>query len=229
MDDAPAPIVKRVTFATSVPKQEKDPWKLLDPHKPDKVKARPLKVGKTIKLPPQVNSLPSERVTGARTRKRAAVVNLPIEVAPPTSLVTDTFKATLARKRKNDCVDEESALPNVPLKGLVFGNEFAYIAMATAKRRAAERRALRKTQAAESANAAPVEEDDHGGFYDGGGGDYDDDDNDGGFAGGWDDDENDGPAETNTGMASLDDAYGGYNDADKNPGTTLFDLNVLPF
>jgi hypothetical protein len=101
------------------------------------------------------------------------------------------------------------------LKGVVFGDEFAYIAKATAKRKAAERREQRKqlqlqrkqesTTAGLVANTAQ---------------DYDDDDDDGGgyaFAGGddygGDDDDNDGydihggPIPTNTGMVSVDEVY----------------------
>lgn len=221
----------RVTFAETVqqPKKKRsDPWELLDPHTPDSVKARPLRIGKTIKLPPGVDELPSDCVTGARTRRvsRKNKVPLPPVEKPTKSLATEIFKATMAaRKRSHNettvddesvGVDEEAAsFPSVPLKGLVFGHEFAYIAKATAKRKAAERRELRKQQL--RMNTPIVSEED------------DNDDDDGGFAFGGMDDGDDGddgdfgafnngngPVVGNTGMASLDEAY---HYAQDNPGT----------
>jgi hypothetical protein len=216
----------KVTFAETVNHQPKkkrsDPWELLDPHTPDSVKARPLRIGKTIKLPPGVDELPSECVTGARTRRvsRKKKVPLPPVLEKPTkSLATETFKATMAaRKRSHNetTVDDESvgndeeatSFPSVPLKGLVFGHEFAYIAKATAKRKAAERRELRKQQLRTNAPIVSEEDDndndDDGGFAFGGMDDGDDGD-DGDFGGAFDND--DGPVVGNTGMASLDEAY----------------------
>lgn len=243
-EPTPAPEVlsvtadNRVTFAETVqqPKSKRaDPWELLDPHTPDSVKARPLRIGKTIKLPPGVDELPSECVTGARTKRvsRRKKVPLPPVLEKPTkSLATETFKATLAaRKRSHNesTLDDESlgfdeeaaSLPSVPLKGLVFGEEFAYIAKATAKRKAAERRERRKQQQQLTMNAPVPEEedydndDDDGGFAFGGMDDGDDNDDHGDHGGAFDNNDN-GPMVGNTGMASVDELY----QAQENPGTS---------
>jgi hypothetical protein len=226
----------RVSFAETLNQPQKkkraDPWELLDPHTPDSVKARPLRIGKTIKLPPGVDELPSDCVTGARTRRatRRKKVPLPPVLEKPTkSLATEIFKATMAaRKRSHNetslddefvGVDEEAAsFPSVPLKGLVFGDEFAYIAKASAKRKAAERRERRKQQLATNVPSVPEEDDnydndDDGGFAFGGMDDGDDGD-DGDFGGAFDNDNN-GSVVGNTGMASVDEVY----DAQGNLGT----------
>ena len=152
----------------------KDPWALLDPHKPDK-KGRRLRVGKTHVLPNGIDETPSECVTGARTRRKPVVrrqVERPSVDGKPVSLAAATFKATMARERRklsrvglsspgNDENDEDGGenipVPNVPMTGLVFGEEFAYIAKAAAKRKAAERRERRKLLA-QNPEAVPAEE-----------------------------------------------------------------------
>jgi hypothetical protein len=227
----------RVTFAETVnqpKKKHSDPWELLDPHTPDSVKSRPLRIGKTIKLPPGVDELPSECVTGARTKRVSRKKKVPLPPAlekPAKSLATETFKATMAARKRshNDTtVDDESvpgieeeatSFPSVPLKGLVFGHEFAYIAKATAKRKAAERRELRKQQLRMNTPIVSGEDDnddndDDGGFAFGGMDDGDDGD-DGDFGGAFDNDNS--PVVGNTGMASLDEAY--HYHAQDNPGT----------
>ena len=225
----------RVTFAETLnqPKKKRaDPWELLDPHTLDSVKARPLRIGKTIKLPPGVDELPSECVTGARTKRVSRKNKVPLPPVlekPAKSLATETFKATMAaRKRSHNetTVDDESlgngeeaaSFPSVPLKGLVFGHEFAYIAKASAKRKAAERRELRKQQLRTNTPIVSEEDDndddDDGGFAFGGMDDGDDGD-DGDFGGAYDNDN--GPVVGNTGMASLDEAY--HYHAQDNPGT----------
>jgi hypothetical protein len=231
---------KRVSFAPMVLQQRErqattdrlDPWEMLDPHTQDATsKPRPLRVGKTIVLPPGIQELPSACVTGARTRKIKRRPPPPkVQQHQSRSLATETFQATMTAARKRSLAettnnnDADSVNNNdpsnrkpslLPLKGLVFGDEFAYIAKATAKRKAAERREQRKqlqlqrkqesTTAGLVANTAQ---------------DYDDDDDDGGgyaFAGGddygGDDDDNDGydihggPIPTNTGMVSVDEVY----------------------
>ena len=45
-----------------------DPWLMLDPHDPGSLKHCPIRVGMTFKLPSGVHGLPSDTVTGARTR-----------------------------------------------------------------------------------------------------------------------------------------------------------------
>jgi hypothetical protein len=105
---------------------------------------------------------------------------------------------------------------SVSLNGLAFGAEFAYVAKATARREAAARREERKRrQQAEadgrrllSSSGAVFDDDDDddgnlGGGFDFGGGDNDDDD---GSVG----DGNDaGPAKSNVGVTSLEEAIAG--------------------
>jgi condensin-2 complex subunit H2 len=204
---------KRVSFAPDLVtlKAFKDPWKVADS---DTVtKARPLRIGKTIVLPPGVDDLPSDCVTGARTRRRikSKVLIQPTYIPPTRSLVADTLNA--ARKRSlcdfaDD--DEQESLPSLPLKGLLYGQEFAYIAKATAKRRAAERLERRKQEREQGVDAVQEEEaSDSGGFYFGA--DDNDDDIDGGGADNFGDDgSTDGPMESNTGLGPLENVYLDY-------------------
>lgn len=195
---------KRVTFhnSTMPTKHKKDPWELLDPHVTDK-KAKPLKIGKTIRLPPGVDEPPSACVNGSRTRRmNTKTIEPPKTKTTVASLATRTFHATLRKRTHNESIQMEEK-PVVPLQGLAFGEEFAYIAKATAKRRAAERRERRQQTQLEQVKEPlyeEEEEDDYGGFG------YTDDD-DGDYQGG------------NTGMASLDDAYRPNGD---NAGKSLF-------
>jgi len=233
-DDAAAQQKKRVTFADSTaaaaPKIHKpvpvvDPWALLDRDAPDSKKARPLRVGKTIVLPDSMDALPSECVTGSRTRRVARKQQrervLRRDKTASSSLAAQTFQQVmttttntlLGQKRALEDASSSATTAAIPLKGLAYGNEFAYIAKATAKRKAEERRALRKQQQQDAAAVAvELDDGDDGGFGFGGGhGDYDDeDDND--FGGGGDvfgdDDGNNGPMlNSNTGIASVDDVY----------------------
>ena len=107
-DDAAAQQKKRVTFADSTaaaaPKIHKpvpvvDPWALLDRDTPDSKKARPLRVGKTIVLPDSVDALPSECVTGSRTRRVARKQQrervLRRAKTAPSSLAAQTFQQVM--------------------------------------------------------------------------------------------------------------------------------------
>ena len=219
---------KQVSFAPATIFSEKkdDLWELVDAHA-ETLKPRPLRIGKTIKLPAGVNALPSECVTGSRTRrlaKRVDIMHDP-DILPHRSLVTETFQATLAaRKRKHIHLDDSDngedfdlILPLVPLKGFYFGKEFAYIAKASAKQKAAERRERRQELTINPATAsdrpkndvkAYVDDDDddeNGGGFDFSGGDYDDDDDKAYGGGNFGDDK---PMESNTGLMSVDDAFG---------------------
>ena len=189
---------KTVTFSESATRNKKrlDPWALLDPHAQDDFrKPKPLRRGKTIRLPEGVDKLPSECVTGARTRqtKQRARQMQPKE-EPTKCLAVETFQSLVSNAYE---------LPKIPLNGLVF-QEFSYIAKRKAKQRAMERRAERKKEM-EAQNLHEQDEavdyddeDDYGGGFDFGGGEDDDD-----FA------DNNG----NAGMASLDDAFGNtFND-----------------
>jgi Condensin II complex subunit CAP-H2 or CNDH2, N-terminal/Condensin II complex subunit CAP-H2 or CNDH2, C-term len=130
--------------AGSKPKKA-DPWTLLDPHcqGPPAFKRRPLRIGKTIKLPHGVEKLPSQIVTGAWTKPQSLLPSIRSErVAKKPrcyqrSIVLDTLEAKLANQRN----EAHYALPEIPLDGLVFGDEFAYIVKANAIRRAKQRKA----------------------------------------------------------------------------------------
>jgi hypothetical protein len=135
-------------------------------------------------------------------------------------LTSETFRARLAaqRKRNSKKFDEissedddlEATLPGVPLTGLFFGNEFLYVAKATARQKNAQKRQeqkLLRTLQQEAAKDDPQDgyAGDDAGYapFDFVGGD--DDDGDGfGFAND-DDDNNDGVG--NNGMASMDDMF----------------------
>eukprot|EP00980_Cylindrotheca_fusiformis_P014359 scaffold3827_cov179-Cylindrotheca_fusiformis.AAC.23 len=209
---------KRVTFA-EVPKNKKrmDPWALLDPHTSDGRKPKPLRKAKTIGLPTGLDRLPSECVTGARTRHvmQRPRLSQPDEDLTARCLATDTFRSFLRNQAEP---------PKIPISGLVF-KEFTYIAKQKSKERAQERLIQRKKEAKEQNICIAQEEDvydddddggDFGGF-DFGGGDHDDEDNDG--------DCNDGG---NAGFASFEEAFQHSSQDDhhgtSNMGKTFEDL-----
>jgi condensin-2 complex subunit H2 len=203
---------KQVTFATDKPskviKERKDPWALLDPHYDGSKKPKPLKKGRTIRLPEGMEKLPSECVTGARTRqmKERPRQTLPDEDDLTTKyLAADTFQAFLRNQFEP---------PKIPITGLVF-KEFSYIAKKKAKQRAQARRAERKKEMedqnlnheSQSQQHEDIDDDDDdygGGFDFGGGDDYDDDDHVN--------------AGDNTGLASLDDVFQNNGAAGDNHG-----------
>ena len=216
MADQHPPAMQQAAAAGRVETKKTDPWALLDPHDVGTTKPRPLRLGVTYRLPEGFTEPPSKSVTGSHTRRRALPTRRPLEraAAPVVSIATETFKATVANRRHQQAVamtsldDKDSvdgdgttnesslthliiARPKVPLKGLAFGDEFAYIAKANAKRKAAERRERRKLLVQEPQQASE-EADNLFGFddYDDasvGGGDFED-----GFG--------------NTGVAAVDDA-----------------------
>lgn len=217
---------KKVTFApVAVPEVEfltnrPDPWAMLDPHTADTRKPRALKLGKTLKLPLGIDDLPSDCVTGSNTRKWKTAVPLPPASTDSKLCATETFQS-LSRKRRlddDDGGDEEDAVTGdlfmVPLKGLVYGEEFAYLAREHAQRKAADRRQLRRMQRLQRAKELSGQSEAHN--YN----NFDDDDDD--YGGGYDfgnDDENDydgGPVdtsdgspmiETNTGLQAMEEVY----------------------
>jgi condensin-2 complex subunit H2 len=216
---------KRVTFApenttkpTAAVPERPDPWALLDPHTLDQRKLRPFRLGKTLRLPPGIDDLPSDGVTGARTRKWnvPSIKATMVETVNPKFFAAESFH-NLSRKRRHDGDDEDEdttdadtgdGLPNLPLKGLLYGNEFAYLAREHAERKATERRQMRRLQKQwERTNGpSPTGEVAYAGFDD------DEDDYGPGFAFAGDDD-NDGEAggspiiETNTGLQAVEEVY----------------------
>jgi hypothetical protein len=174
------------------PKKQSGAWHLLDPHDAEQTKGRPLRIGTTFKLPDGLLEPPSEFVTGARTKKQVVKqqrkVNLVAAEPQPVCIATATFKATMANDQRRrgrrspggSGIDQEMSVekierPVVPLQGLAFGEEFAYIAKAAAKRKAVERREKRKLLIKEPESIPPREADQLLGYDDdyGGGGDDD--------------------------------------------------------
>ena len=128
----------------------------------------------------------------------------PIDRAAPTvvSIAMETFRATVANRRQQRTAvamidsyvfHNAVARPRVPIMGLAFGDEFAYIAKAAAKRKAAERRERRKLLAQD-----PQAIEESGNFF--GYDDFDGGDNDS-IGGNYDDNVG------NTGIASLDNVH----------------------
>ena len=237
---------KRVTFfdstnATMPSSSKPDPWECLDRDTTDlHSKPRLLRVGKTIVLPDALVALPSECVTGSRTRRVARKRDTQQQYHRKTQQqhqTADNFQVTLGKRSLEDALDGYSSKnkkgsssdavtkrPAISFTGLSFGDEFAYIANANAKRKAEERRALRQQQQRDLKESPPVQvpglRNDPGdggdGFGDGDGGDYNDEDDDYVYGGGgngdcsFGDDDNmgsEGPILSNTGLASVDDAF----------------------
>lgn len=181
-------VQKRVTFAeTAIVQKRVDPWALLDPHSSKGFTSKPLRKGKTYRLPEGIDLPPSECVTGASTRRVIKRTKVKSMDESPKSIILESFQAILGGR------DE---LPPIPVDGLAFGDEFLYVAKKHAKARAAKKREERKKLSEEQNTAqaqAQVEYQDD-----------DDDDNGAGFdfGGGYD-------GVGNAGVSSLDDAYHG--------------------
>lgn len=141
-------------------------WELLDPHDAGATKGRPLRVGKSYELPPGLDQTPSDCVTGSRTKQKqhqAYQPPLKSKGHDPVHIATTTFKATMSRQARDDSSFDESMSGNQLRdfkKGLAYGNEFAYIAKATAKRKAAERRERRKVLQGNPVSVVPQRNDD---------------------------------------------------------------------
>ena len=229
---APAP-TKRVTFqegtitqqqassskSSTKQQQRQDPWAMLDPHDNSCQKHKPLRTSKTVRLPPGVDQLPSQCVTGARTarttkKQKTNSSALSLTREAPTSLAAESFRAALRRSTGHSVATQDSSL--LLKRPLVFP-EFDYALKASSKRRLAEQR-KRSLLEQDSASAAVQEQ--QQAVYD------DDDDNDdygAGFDFGGDDDDHDDYGDNNTGsdnnnnhlgMSSLDDAYHNPDDHD---------------
>lgn len=179
-------VFKRVTFAdTAIQVKRADPWMLLDPHSSEGFTPKPLRKGKTYRLPEGITLPPSECVTGASTRRVVSKVKSSKQEIIYIPLIVQTLQAFLGKREDP---------PKIPIDGLIFGDEFLYLAKESAKARAAERRAERKKFVEHQAQAA-----------------FDDDDDDDqygcGFDTGGEDDNDDGDDAGNAGMTSLDEAY----------------------
>jgi hypothetical protein len=200
---------KTVTF--------EDPWELLDPHQPLGT-YRPLRKGRTLALPNGLPDLPSDCVTGARTKRRAGrvvgstvgTIAKPSGPAPiPGSYATNTYRH----------LTQGTDLFELPLSGLAFGDEFAYIAKRNKQAKEAEKRKARRE--AQGAQPSPRsdevidgnDDDDDAGFGALGGddddeADRDDYEQDNGGAMPWDNDDG-GGGMGNAGLMSVDDVFRG--------------------
>jgi Condensin II complex subunit CAP-H2 or CNDH2, N-terminal/Condensin II complex subunit CAP-H2 or CNDH2, C-term len=196
-------IHKRVTFAdVSIKPKRVDPWSLLDPHSNHGFKARPLRRGKTYLLPYGINLPPSECVTGASTRRVVSRTRTETKTESPRSVMMESLEAILGNR---------SEYPKIPVEGLVFGDEFLYLAKQHERVKATERRAERKKYLEEHTTQSQVQ---HACI------DHDDDDDDSHDGGGFDfggedaDDRDDYDNVGNAGMSSLDDAFQGETTGD---------------
>ncbi|GAX28521.1 condensin-2 complex subunit H2 [Fistulifera solaris] len=197
---------RHVTFAESEPAPKQDPWALLDPHSVDSVtKAKPLKIGKSIRLPKGITEPPSACVTGARTRRIMRPNNPTSQANTATGKrrfdPTESFNSQFAFGKHS--VNDDETVPFLPLQGLAFGDEFTYVYQATTKRLAAQRRELRQQEQSKAAQSNFDEEDDEDQYGDG-------------FVFGY-------PQEGNTELMSLDEMYNREND-DAHTGATFEEL-----
>ena len=211
---------KRVAFADSVEdlekrqhhqqkKKKKDPWQLLDPHSvgdPSHT-LKPLKRGKTIRLPEGILQPPSECVTGSSTSFTTQPERR--SLAPTTlrpSLAIETFRVAVGKQLEPSY--------KISFRGLAYGDEFLYIAKRNAKLKAAKRREERKRELELSSLARGEQQ--IGGKMSGDDNkedDYGDDDNGDGFdfGGSGDFDHDDGDYDGsvgNSGLNDLEDAFG---------------------
>ncbi len=193
-----------------------DPWKqMLDPHDNSNSKVRPMKFGKTIRLPKDCDEMPSEYVSGAgskRSRKQMNGNNSRKDTEDSHEwwnecIAMHTYNAMISHIKDDSNNDEDSLdyvmsckLNPMPLIGHLFGNEFQYIAKEQRALKAAQRRKeidKKRRTIVESAQAETTNErfrdmyeDDNESFVDfnGGGADFDDDDGD--MGGHFDDEHN---------------------------------------
>eukprot|EP00529_Nitzschia_sp_RCC80_P014674 CAMPEP_0113481588 /NCGR_PEP_ID=MMETSP0014_2-20120614/22486_1 /TAXON_ID=2857 /ORGANISM="Nitzschia sp." /LENGTH=751 /DNA_ID=CAMNT_0000375089 /DNA_START=22 /DNA_END=2277 /DNA_ORIENTATION=- /assembly_acc=CAM_ASM_000159 len=213
-------------------KTKADPWALLDPHSAQdtKLTKKLLRKGRTYRLPAGVEKPPSECVTGSSTTnvtQRNDDVSWKQQQLRP-SLIVESFRIAMGVQLEPET--SSFLKSKQPFKGLIFGDEFLYIAKENAKKRAAKRRAEKKLQKIASGNAASETGANNTAMY---GIDDDEDDNDFGgfdFAGDGDDyddygDDTDGAG--NAGFGSLDEAFGRSGEdgnQDSNSGKTFEEL-----
>jgi condensin-2 complex subunit H2 len=164
-----------------------DPWLMLDPHDPGTLKPCPIRIGSTYNLPPGVEGLPSDTVTGSRTKvsskrsvssktkqdtceKKPKVVDF-VSIATFDSILSyydnwmrNTPKVPAAPTDTSDnsiltTDNQPGSFFTIPKTGLIFGDEFAYIAQARKKRLKEQQRQERKLRTGKELHTAmPVEE-----------------------------------------------------------------------
>lgn len=213
---------------TNLIEKKSDPWALLDAHAQGRsVKSKEHKFGTTCKLPQRVTELPSEN--NSRTKKRGKIMS-PIIIKRKAKharqpLALESFRSNLFAQRRlcnilaksnNKGASFDIDIPEIPMKALIFGDEFLYIVNETARLRRAQARAESKkskdtyhTLKDEQRKNVCDEEDDGFGVMDYGG-----DDDDGGFGFGDEDDDQQGDEVGNTGFGNLDDMFKRHLDSD---------------
>jgi hypothetical protein len=228
-----AATVNEISQSKQVAMQHPDPWKLLDPHEIDPHRRpRPLKIGNTLRLPPGISDLPSDCVTGARTKKirrpsdRNVNQDNEYEETTACSYALEMYRILITAENPSESDGSRETSnhdfglfpSSIPLRGLVYGKEFEYLARANTKRRLAERRERNKQQRqAEKVHPSKTQEqsvevtldyDDTDDFGPQNGFDEDDDDDDEAFV--TSDEKNEGPPvgrENNTGITSIATAF----------------------
>lgn len=202
-----------------------DPWALLDAHSQGTLtKSREHKFGTTCKLPAGVSELPSENNKEPRTKRSRRITPPKISARRAKharqSLALESFKSNLFAQRRRSKILANSSNKNgffsfdvdmteIPMKGLIFGDEFLYIANETTRLKRAQARAESKQSKIARQNMEDIEHnkyvDDDDGF---GAMDYGGDDDDGGnFGFGDDDDDQQDDEIGNTGVGNLDDMF----------------------
>jgi hypothetical protein len=179
----PPPVMQQVK------KAKNDPWHLLDPHDAETTKVRSLRMGSTFVLPAGLDPLGTTKASSKQRHHAEVVVE---SVAEPVCIATAAFKATMANEQRRrerlsisgeaSNISDTSAISTpaiepvivVPMKGLAFGDEFAYIAKANNKRKAAAQRERRKLLLVKPSAVPQQEADQLMGYDDHYGGDDDD-------------------------------------------------------
>lgn len=222
------------------PKKKKvveDPWAVLDPHKPSKDKAQPLRIGVTYRLPEGLDDedRPSVSVTGSRTRAKATAKKAASKARhshddfhQPPFLADVTFDEGDDNAEDGDVSFQVETGVHVSLlktNELIFGDEFAYVAKAHAKHKDAVKRRRRLQQQQQKDDDGGLEadpyRDNHYNDYDdenddfgGGGGGFDFDDGDDGTFGGGDNETRPAVNRSNVDFTAIDDVFAssGFNE-----------------
>lgn len=227
------------------PKKKKvveDPWAVLDPHKPSKDKAQPLRIGVTYCLPEGLDDedRPSVSVTGSRTRAKATAKKVASKARhshddfhQPPFLADVTFDEGDDNAEDGDVSFQVETGVHVSLlktNELIFGDEFAYVAKAHAKHKDAvkRQRRLQQQQQDDGLKADPYRDnhyndyDDENDDYGGGGGGFHFDDGDDGSFGGGDNETRPAVNRSNVDFTAIDDVFASsgfnenaYNDDDE--------------
>lgn len=151
-----------ISFAKPAKPMEHDPWTMLDPHDVGDTKHKPLHVGNSLRLPYDCEDLPSDSVTGARTKKipkaKVAKEKESYYTLKLSTFSTENFDATIVSAKESikrySSLDEIDTNPifdkslnwQLPKNPLIFEDEFQYIFKAEAKRKLAEKRKLKRLQ-----------------------------------------------------------------------------------